>query len=264
MTTARVAKGKGETARPAVASRALAKGLELIDLATAAKAPMSLGELAAATRLGKPSTLRLLQTLNVLGYLRKDDAGSYLPGMRVPGVSANDWVQRLVAAASVEMERLNGDLAETVSLAALMDDHVRVVHTIESPQHIRMSNYNNRILPPYASSLGKVIGAYQTPECVQTLIQVYGIYQITDKTITERVLIREELARIRERGYSIEFEETVVGGCCFGAAIQERDGHVRSGLSVSLPVARLTERLEKLIPERVMQAAEVIARNLAK
>lgn len=264
MTTARTAKGKGEAARPAVASRALAKGLDLIDLVTAAKTPMTLGELAAATRLGKPSTLRLLQTLTSLGYLHKDESGSYTPGIRVPGVSANDWTQRLVAAAAHEMERLNGDLAETVSLAVLMEDHVRVVHVIESPQHIRMSNYRDRILPPYASSLGKVISAYQSPELVQSLIQVYGIYQITDKTITERVLIREELTRIRERGYSIEFEETVVGGCCFGAPIIERDGQVRSALSVSLPVARLTERLEQWIPERVIEAAEIIAKNLGK
>lgn len=181
----------------------------------------------------------------------------------MPGAQTHRWVERLVLAAHDEMERLNADLAETVTLAALFEDHIRVVHTMESPQNIRMSNYANRILPPYASSLGKAITAWQQPDRIQLLIQVFGLYQITDKTITEPVLIREDLARIRERGFSVEFEETVVGGCCFGSAVREQNV-VRAAISVSLPAARLTSRIEKLIPERVMQSATQIAQNLGR
>lgn len=246
-----------------VSSRALAKGLEILDILGAADHAMSLGDISASAKLGKPSTFRLLQTLRVLRYVQQDEQGNYLRGARMPGDTTNTWVQTLVMVASEEMVRLNADLAETVSLAALVDDHIRVVHTLESPQNIRMSNYTNRILPPYASSLGKAITAFQSPEHAQVLIQVYGLYVFTPNTLTQPMLVRRDLELTRERGYACEMEETVLGGCCFGVPIHERGEVVRAAISISLPHSRLTAENEKSIPQRVIQAAERIAKNLA-
>ncbi len=244
-------------------SRALAKGLEIVDLVAASAEPLGLAEIAAATELGKASALRLLQTLCTLTYLRKDADGNYSPGPRIPGQPDSHWTENLVLAATEEMIQLNLDLSETVSLAALFEDHIRVVHTLESSHHIRMSNYLNRILPPYASSLGKAITAFQPPHRIQELIQVFGLYQITDKTITNPVKIREHLAEVQANGFACEIEETVLGGCCFGAAIVERDGRVRAAISVSMPHARCSTRMRETIPARVAEAARRIAEQLA-
>lgn len=247
-----------------VSSRALAKGLEILDFLGGSGQALPLGEISSAVHLGKPSTFRLLQTLCSLHFVQKDESGNYLRGARMPGHTTSTWVQRLVDSASDEMARLNADLAETVSLAALLDDHIRVVHTMESPQNIRMSNYPNRILPPYASSLGKAITAHQSPEHQQILIQVYGLYSFTENTLTQPVQIRQDLARTKERGYAAEMEETVLGGCCLGAPIHEKGEIVRAAISVSLPIARLTDQSQKAIPERVMLAAERIGKLLSK
>ena len=244
-----------------VESRALAKGLELLNVLSAAESPVPLGELASAIGLGKPSTLRLLHTLLITGFVERDEVGSYFVQSNVAGPA---WINRLVQAARPEMERLNGDLAETITLAVLRDDHIRVACTIESPQHIRMSNYQNRILPPYASSLGKAISAWQTPERLQLLVQVYGIYRTTDRTITEPVLIREEMARIRERGFACEYEETVLGGCCFAVPVQLEHEPVRAAISVSMPVARLTPEREELIPDLLVKSAIRVAKKLER
>ncbi|MCZ2153138.1 MAG: IclR family transcriptional regulator [Bryobacterales bacterium] len=245
-----------------VSSRALAKGLEILDILGASNHAMPLGDVSSAAKLGKPSTFRLLQTLRALSYVQQDEHGSYVRGVRLPGDSSHTWVQMLIRAAEEHMARLNADLGETVSLAALMEDHIRVVHTIESPQNIRMSNYPNRILPPYASSLGKAITACQSSEYAQVLIQVYGLYAFTPRTLTQPLLIREDLVRTQERGFACEMEETVLGGCCFGAAIKERGGVVRAAISISLPNSRLTTENQKAIPQHVMQAAGNIAKQM--
>lgn len=247
----------------AVPSRALSKGLQIVELLAAADSPSSLGAIAREIRLGKPSTLRLLQTLVSAGYVNASGKGEYYPIRRFAAIHESTWIDDLIAAAREEMERMNVELAETVSLAALRDDHIRVIHTLESSREIRMSNYLSRILSPYASSLGKAIAAYQNPLRLNQLLQVYGVYQFTNNTITEPTLIREELARIRERGYSSEFEETVPGGCCIGVPIHGSDQHVRAALSISLPIARLTEGLELKISELLMESAGRIAANLA-
>lgn len=253
-----------------VSSRALAKGLQILEVLDSASKPLSLAELAVAMRLGKPSTLRLLQTLAALDFVQKDAEGNYSRATVCsratvpPGGAGTQWAERLVLMASQEITELNHDLAETVSLAVLFGDHVRVVHTLESSQHIRMSNYPNRILPPYASSLGKAITAFQPQEVAQQLIQVFGVYQITENTVTDPVRIREDLARVREQGYACEIEETVLGGCCVGAPIQESNGVVRAAVSVSLPCLRFTGRMRELIPKRVSQAARSIALRLQR
>lgn len=253
-----------EAAEQKVVSRALAKGLEILQLLSGEQA-LSLTELCAAIGLGKASTLRLLQTLVSTGFVSREPGGVYSArGIRAAESADRSFVTSLIEAAEEDIQGLNSDLAETVSLAVLREDHIRVVRTVESPQHIRMSNYADRILAPYASSLGKAISAWQSPERLQVLLQVYGIYRTTDKTITDPILIRQEMARIRERGYAREYEETVPGGCCFGAPVAARGQPVLAAISISMPSSRLTPRLEKAAPELLVKTAARIGRKLER
>ena len=248
---------------PESPSRALSKGIEIVEFLSDSVTPVSLRAIAEAIGLGKPSTLRLIQTLVNAGVVDNKGDGNYLPLRRFTAPKGSNWVDHVILTAREDMESLSAELAEAVTLAALFDDHIRVVSTIESRCEIRMSNYLSRILSPYASSLGKAIAAHQTPDRYHQLLQVYGVYQFTAKTITEPGTIREEMARTRDRGYSIEYEETVAGGCCFGAPIRV-DGRVRSAVSVSLPVSRLTPTLEAGLGDRVREAALSIENKLAK
>ena len=252
---------KQDLEAPGTPSRALSKGVEIIELLSAADSPMQLGAIARQIRLGKPSTFRLLQSLVKSGVVGTSGSGEYHAIRRFTPIQESSWVTELIAAADEEMRRINAELAETVSLAALFEDHIRVVHTIESSREIRMSNYLSRILSPYGSSLGKAIVAHQSTPKLNNLFQVYGVYPLTKKTITEPGSIAEELARIRARGYSSEFEETVEGGCCFGAPVRTKEG-VRAAISVSMPIARFSEAVEVRVSETLIAAALKVEKNL--
>jgi IclR family acetate operon transcriptional repressor len=71
------------------------------------------------------------------------------------------------------------------------------------------------------------------------------------------------MERTRERGYSFEYEETVAGGCCFGAPIRPVNEPVRAALSVSLPTSRFQEKVEKTLPGLVIDAARRISKRLS-
>lgn len=103
-----------------------------------------------------------------------------------------------------------------------------------------------------------------SPEGLQKLLQVYGVYSFTQKTITEPALIHEELARVRERGYAAEFEETVAGGCCFGVPVGGKREPVHAAVSISLPIIRLTKRLEERIPQMLVEAGARITKRLTR
>lgn len=243
-------------------SRALAKGLQILEALATADKPRTLAQIASAIGLGKASTFRLTQTLVGAGYVTQNERAEYELRGAWTGAGLDKWARTLGPVARPEIERLCDEISETVSLGLLCEDHIRVFDTVESPRHVRMSNYKDRILPPYASSLGKAIAAFQTPEMLAGLINVYGLYPITQNTLTDLTAIRRDMERVREMGYSREYEETVCGGCCFGAPIRDDRDEVRAAVSVSMPVIRLTETLEKRIPMLVVETADRITAAL--
>ncbi|MCI0351718.1 MAG: IclR family transcriptional regulator [Acidobacteriales bacterium] len=242
-------------------SRALVKGLKILEILAAAKDPLSLAHLAAAIELGKPSTLRLVRTLNALRMTRRVEGDRYLLAIPWPVTHSHFLLQLLRLAASAPMRQLSADWGETVALAYMFDDHIRVVEVLESSHHIRMSNYRDRILQPYASSLGKAIAAFQTCAQAQRLLDVYGIYRLTPNTITALTAISEEFERVRKRGYAEDREETVAGGICVGAPIYSGEEVVAS-ISVSTPRTRFTERYEEELPNQVVATAARISEEL--
>jgi IclR family acetate operon transcriptional repressor len=152
---------------------------------------------------------------------------------------------------------------ETVSLAYLFDDHIRVVDALESPKHIRMSNFVGRILQPYASSLAKAITAFQDEALTQTLLDVYGIYRATKNTLVDQLAIQNEFAAVRARGFAEDKEETVEGGYCIGAPIHNPERKVIAALSVSSPKFRVTAEFMEKFPVRLMETADKISHAMA-
>ena len=112
---------------------------------------------------------------------------------------------------------------------------------IESPQHIRMSNVIGHILPPNSSSLGKVITAFQNDALRDKLLQSYGSYRFTERSITDRLELQEEFARVRKDGFAADREESVPHGICFGVPIFNERREVKVALSASIPKARVRD-----------------------
>jgi DNA-binding IclR family transcriptional regulator len=245
-------------------SRALAKGLKIMEILAAAGDPLSLADLATAIQLGKPSALRLVRTLTALQMTSRVDGERYVLAIPWPATRSHFLLQLLRLAAPAPMRQLNSDFGETVALAYLFDDHIRVVEVLESTHYIRMSNYRDRILQPYASSLGKAIAAFQTRERAQRLLDVYGIYPLTPNTLTDLDAIRAEFDKVRQRGYAEDREETVAGGICVGAPIYSVEDVVVASISVLTPRARFNERYAEQLPDRLVATATWISEELGK
>ncbi len=225
---------------------------------------MGLRDLSALAELGKASTLRLLRTLQGLGYIARDSNDNYYSQHSWPSMQLQKRLAALRECAMPVLQRLNAELGETVAMAFLFEDVVRVIEVIESTHHIRMSNYRGGILQPYASSLGKCITAHQSPDLAQRLLYTYGIFSLTPHTMTDFRAIQDDLVAVRERGYAWDREETVPGGTCCGAPIFSPEGEVYSAISMSMPKARFTKQIEELLPKMMMDYASEISKALKK
>jgi DNA-binding IclR family transcriptional regulator len=241
-------------------SRAVSKSLKVLELLQSARSPMGLQEIARRIQLSKTSTFRLLRTLEAAGCLVSVGSGEYRLAPGIHSVVPTLWLARLLRVASVRMQELNNQLRETVSLAALFDNRVEVVAVIESPQIIKMSNVVGHILPPNASSLGKVIAAFQSHEQREKLLRSYGFWHFTEHSITDPAKIQEEFSRVLADKFATDREESVPDGICFGVPVFNSSGEVNVALSASVPKMRVRDREhEKAIVAALRATAENIS-----
>jgi IclR family acetate operon transcriptional repressor len=241
-------------------SRAVSKSLKVLELLQSARSSMGLKEIARRVQLSKTSTFRLLHTLEAAGCLVSVGAGEYRLAPGIYSVVPTLWLARLLRVATTRMQELNASLRETVSMAALFENRVEVVAVLESPQIIRMSNVVGHILPPNASSLGKVITAFQGPEQREKLLRSYGCWRFTERSITDPLKLKEEFSRIQADKFASDREESVPDGICFGVPVFNAAGEVNVALSSSLPKMRVRDQdHEKAIVAALRATADKIA-----
>jgi IclR family acetate operon transcriptional repressor len=240
--------------------KAITRAFDVLECFSNGTTSLSLKEIGRLAKLPESSLFRILLTLKNRGYLTQNDDGSYrLPPKLVYG-RQYEQADTLRAVARPHLEWLASRFDETASLACLLGDHVRVLDTVETFQDIRMGNRPGRVLPPHCSSLGKAIAAYQTPELMDRMLEVYGLFRRTENTIVDRRALLIEFGAVRERGFACDREETVLGGLCIGAPILHGT-EVRGAVSVSTPLVRMSVDLEKAIGRGVVEAASRISTN---
>jgi DNA-binding IclR family transcriptional regulator len=249
-------------------SRSVGKAFLILGVLSRSKKALSLSEIASAAELTKSSCFRLLFTLQSLHFLLQNEDGRF-------AIAPDTWVNSgmqissvLPRAASESAQRLSSEFRETVSLAVLFSNHIEVVHVIESPQVIRMANTVGRILPPHASSLGKAITAFQSPEISNHILRSYGLMSLTAATITDEAMVLRELDTIRKNGIAYESEESTLDGCCFGCPIFLEGSSAVAAISISMPKSRLPEgdiktRLIKSVRTESSVISQKLRENLA-
>ncbi|WP_436901877.1 IclR family transcriptional regulator [Halovenus halobia] len=113
------------------------------------------------------------------------------------------------------------------------------------------------------TAAGKAILAALPRERVEEIVDNHGLPAQTEKTITDRETLFDELDRVRERGFAYNDEEEIDGFRAIGAPIRDADDRVRGSLSISGPTSVMKgERYRETLPERVTRSANVIEVNI--
>jgi DNA-binding IclR family transcriptional regulator len=241
-------------------SRAIVKALEVLEFLQAEQPTATLNEIATQLKLSKTSTFRLLRTLEMKNCLTLTGWGQYQLAPGIQAVARTQWLSKLLRVGMPHLQGLSRELSETASLAALFENHIEVIAVVESPCVIRMSNVVGHILPPNASSLGKVITAFQPPERRERLVRSYGTFRFTDHTITDRTELIREFERVRNQRFATDREESVYDGVCFAVPIFGPVEQVSAAISVSIPKLRLRDgEQEETIKDAARAAAERFA-----
>ncbi|BDZ43445.1 IclR family transcriptional regulator [Paraoerskovia sediminicola] len=211
---------------------------EILELITDTGGEVTLSELAASTALPLPTIHRLLRTLVSLGYARQLPNRQYSLGPRLIrlGEQAN---RQLGTLALPELRRLVTTLGESANLATLDGDQVVYVAQAPSAHSMRMFTEVGRRAPLHNTGVGKALLADLPDDEVRAIVARTGMPTPTEFSIGTPEALLDELALIRERGYSIDEQEQEVGVRCYAMAVPGTP--VPTAVSVSGPVSRVTE-----------------------
>jgi DNA-binding IclR family transcriptional regulator len=222
---------------------------------------MSLGELSELTSINRSTAYRLLSQLHAVGCLERVGRGRYRIGQALfhLGLLAPQPLE-LRTACDPAMSRLASETGETINLAVLDQTEILILHVIESAHEFRMAAKVGRRLPFYLTALGKAIAAFLPQESLETLLHSLPgpLESRAPNSIRDLTLLREDLDRTRERGYSVDNEEVVAGVRAVAAPIFKGTGEVRASISLSAPSSRIPkERIPSLASSLIREADSV-------
>jgi IclR family acetate operon transcriptional repressor len=242
----------------------LNKALDILEALVAAGESVGLTELSRAAGINKATAHRILTTLEARGFLaREPDSRRYVPGSRLVAMAtAVTAGTDLVQAALPVLESLRKEFGETVNLGVVVNDAVEYLYIIEADHGLRMAARPGAKDWVHSTALGKAVLARMDLGDIDELLARIDLHRLTPNTITDRILLRKELSQIQSRGYAIDEEENELGARCIAAPIVDASGTSVAALSISGPMARVTEELVPVIGQRLVTSAAALGGQL--
>jgi len=207
-----------------------------------------------------PSTVyRVLVTLEGRGLVEFDaEEQLWHIGARAFTIGAR-FLRRtsLVDRARPVMRRLMEATGETANLGVEKEGQVLFLSQVETHANIRAFFPPGTLSAMHASGIGKALLAQMDEDRLSRRLEG-GLQSFTPRTITDRLALQEDLARIRGRGYSVDDEERNLGMRCIAAPVFDAAGEALAGISVSGPTSRVTTDALDRLSRPVIEAARTL------
>jgi IclR family transcriptional regulator, KDG regulon repressor len=215
---------EGAAAGSGAVVQSVVVAVRLLEALAAIGQPVRLTELAKQVGEVKARVHRHLATLKLLGLVDQDRASEcYRLGWKLVhlGQSAADQfeIRRL---AEPYMMRLRDLSHQTVVLSVPANGEAMVAAVLESANLVTISVRQGARLPAHASAQGRIMLAFSPPE-TQRQVLARKLAKHTERTLTEPILLRERLRRIREELYELAAGETLLGISTIAAPLLDHE-----------------------------------------
>ena len=244
-------------------SKALDKGL--IALRKIAESDgVSLNDLSVDLDMPMATLHRLLLTLESHGFVRqsKSDA-TWSIGIEAFRVgSAFPRAAKLLSVARPVLKELSIRTGETTNLGIMDQAEVIFLAQHETHHAIRAFFRPGSRGSWHASGIGKAIAAYIAITDQKDLFEKAPFEQFTQNTLVQEKELLDEFNQIRATGYALDREERFLGMRCIGAPIFNSANQVVAGISISGPVARMSDRSIASLGEDTARYGQEISRLL--
>ncbi|MEU4896406.1 IclR family transcriptional regulator [Streptomyces sp. NPDC044780] len=230
-------------------SQTVARAIDIIGFVS--HQPRSLNDVAEHLGVHKSTALRLLQTLEEAGFVRKDAGGHYAMGFQLIayGQLALDQVEARSLAHPV-LQELAARYGHTVHLGELVGDRVVYIDKVDGKGTVAMGSRIGLQAQTHTAGVAKVITAYQDPAAQERILDQATFERYTDTTHTSRESLVADLRETRARGWAEDNGEHEGYINCVAVPVFDARGKVTHGISVTAlaavaPLAELRGHLDE-------------------
>ncbi len=226
---------------------------------------MRLSEIAREIGISRSSAFRLVQTLQTLGYLERDEeTKSYHLGSRVLSLGYSFLASKdVVELARPILERLRHETDCSSHIGILDGTDVVYVGRVPSLQTVATNITVGSRLPAYATTMGRMLLAYRPEAEVKRLYGRLKLKRYSPRTPATYDELAGQLASDRARGYAISHSNFEAGIASAAAPVFGATGTVVAAINVSGPDGVISRQVfDSAIRDAVCTAARAISKQL--
>lgn len=221
-------------------------------------------ELARSLRLARGTAARVLYSLEMCGFLRREGSTSryHLGSKFLELASEHRRTLSLNEVSRPHISRLVESLRETVMLGVLDKYNAVIVDRVDGPQALRMTTDIGVIQPAYTCALGKMILSALPQAELEALLREHPVSREDGDAVKSSQDLLADLARVRARGWALDDNEQIEGVRCIAAPVLDHDRKVVAAISMSGPSFRFPDDQLDAMAASVMATAKAISYQL--
>lgn len=240
------------------------RAFAILEMLDGTRRGWNISEISRKQKIPKSSAHVIVLTLERLGYVKRENATRrYKLGLKISSLGRglmNDLV--LAEIALPHMRWLVEQTRLTAHLGVLEKGHVVFIQKVDGPGMIKFDTYVGKRADVHCTGLGKSLLACSTDQIVREYLAVESFVKYTYATITSTAAFRKELARVKQKGYSIDDEEEEVGVRCVAAPVFNPLGELISAVSVTGTTAQIPSDSFSKLAETVKETSAKISKSL--
>lgn len=223
-----------------------------------------MSEICTELGLSKSSVYSHLQTLHKAGFVVKEGQQYYI-SVRMLWFAEHARTRKdEYELARAKVDELVEGTGEEVTFAVL-ENYRPVVYYKDLPTDDNPTFYRGKRTHMHDSAVGKAILAELDDSELERAVDLWGLPESTEKTITSTETLYDEIEQVRERGYATLDEEFVNGLRSVAVSVTYPDGRVFGALSIIAPVYRVSmDALESKLAPKVAASADELEAEIAE
>jgi DNA-binding IclR family transcriptional regulator len=224
------------------------KAFVLLDLFTMENPELSAKEIGYLAHMNSSSLYRYLTIMEENGYLFKNkENNKYSIGLRLielGGIAMSRMDFRRHGQPA--LDRISSELKMNANLGVLYKGDI--LHLAFSIWISGAPYYSviGRRTPAHCTAMGKLILSSLEFDTVKKLINHYGWWPRTKKTLSNFTDLEKELSRIRKQGYAADRQENNDESCCLAFPILDQQGLVVAAISATTSPDRFEQEFENI------------------
>lgn len=199
-------------------------------------------ELATHLEMNKSSVHKHLKTLEKNDYV-VNSSGTYRLSFKF--LYHGGYVRQQNLLSRLTRRKVNevaDDTDQLVTFSVVEHGKGIIVYLRNDRYGLRETLHVGRRFHLHQNAAGKAMLAQVPDTRVEAIIREHGLPSATPNTIQDEDELFEELSQIRQRGFSMAFEEQIEGAHAISASASDLDGETTGAVTLYCPTGSLTNR----------------------